>query len=66
MFNFHHDPERAYPSSHRRIRGAEEMLASIPATPIDVDKQRAVEHYTQLAFEAQGFLGEAALSVDIE
>lgn len=51
VFGFGLNPEVAYPSSHRRIRGAEEMLASTTATPIDKDK--AVVHYTALARQAR-------------
>lgn len=48
MFNFHKDVERAFPSSHRRIRGAAELLDAA----LD-EKERAVVHYTNLAQEAR-------------
>lgn len=47
MFNFHKDVERAFPSDHRR-------------TP-EVDKERAVLHYTNLAQEARE---EADMALD--
>lgn len=36
------NPEEAYPSEHRRIRGAEEMLSSIIPTPIEPSDGEAI------------------------
>lgn len=47
-FNFHQDPERAYPSDHRRI--PEPLDGEAVSAP---DKQQAVDHYTAMAAQAR-------------
>lgn len=48
MFNFHKDPLKAHPSSHRRLPDAEGEALERPV----VDKERAVAHYTGMAAQA--------------
>jgi len=48
MWLFRHiNAEIAYPSEHRRIHGAENMLSSIEPTPVEPQDGEAIEVYNQ-------------------